>query len=193
MKKTLIILILLFSSSVAAEDISDFQIEGMSIGDSLLNYFSEVEIYQNKRYYLEGKRDFYVVGSGHLNLKTYDSVDIYLKTDDKKYLVHQIVAFIFFEKNFDKCHKKQKEIFDHIKMLLKSSEIVESGDTPHTYDVSGLSKRNYVSFIVNSDYLKIECLNWSQAIEKKHPGWTDNLSVSVLNGEINDWSNNGYP
>ena len=37
MKKTLIILVLLFSSSVIAEDISDFEIEGMSIGDSLLD------------------------------------------------------------------------------------------------------------------------------------------------------------
>ena len=41
MKKTLILLVLLFSSSVFAEDISDFQIEGMSIGDSLLDYVSE--------------------------------------------------------------------------------------------------------------------------------------------------------
>ena len=44
MKKTLIILVLLFSSSVVAEDISDFEIEGMSVGDSLLDYFSEAEI-----------------------------------------------------------------------------------------------------------------------------------------------------
>ena len=32
---------MLFSSSVLVEDISDFQIEGMSIGDSLLDYFSD--------------------------------------------------------------------------------------------------------------------------------------------------------
>ena len=44
MKKTLIILVLLFSSSVFADDISDFEIEGMSIGDSLLDYMSEEEI-----------------------------------------------------------------------------------------------------------------------------------------------------
>ena len=44
MRIILTIFILLSSSSVLAEDISDFQIEGMSIGDSLLNYFSETEI-----------------------------------------------------------------------------------------------------------------------------------------------------
>ena len=41
MKTLLTLFVVLFSSSVLAEDISDFQIEGMSIGDSLLDYFSE--------------------------------------------------------------------------------------------------------------------------------------------------------
>ena len=44
MKTLLILFVLLFSSSVIAEDISDFEIEGISIGDSLLDYFSEEEI-----------------------------------------------------------------------------------------------------------------------------------------------------
>ena len=44
MKKTLIIFVLLFSSSVLAEDISDFEIEGISVGDSLLDYMSAKKI-----------------------------------------------------------------------------------------------------------------------------------------------------
>ena len=44
MKTFLTLFVLLFSSSVVAEDISDFEIEGMSIGDSLLDYFSKEEI-----------------------------------------------------------------------------------------------------------------------------------------------------
>ena len=34
-----------------ADDIRDFQIEGMSIGDSLLDYFSEEEINKYKKNY----------------------------------------------------------------------------------------------------------------------------------------------
>ena len=49
MKTFLTLFVLLFSSSVVAEDISDFQIEGMSIGDSLLDYFSEKKIRNNKK------------------------------------------------------------------------------------------------------------------------------------------------
>jgi len=46
MKKFLAILILIFTLQTPsqADDIRDFQIEGMSIGDSLLDYFSEEEI-----------------------------------------------------------------------------------------------------------------------------------------------------
>ena len=47
MKKLLALLfsiLLLSSPSVFAEDISDFQIEGISIGDSLLDYMTEDEI-----------------------------------------------------------------------------------------------------------------------------------------------------
>ena len=45
--------LILFSlqTSSWADDISDFEIEGVSIGDSLLDYFSEDEI-NNKKYFL---------------------------------------------------------------------------------------------------------------------------------------------
>ena len=41
MKTLLTLFVLLFSSSVFADDISDFEIEGISIGDSLLEHLSE--------------------------------------------------------------------------------------------------------------------------------------------------------
>ena len=44
-----LILIFCFQSWTKADDIRDFEIEGMSIGDSLLNYFSEEEIKENEK------------------------------------------------------------------------------------------------------------------------------------------------
>jgi len=53
MKKLLGILVLglLLSTSAYTDDIKDFQIERISIGDSALDYFSEKEIKKNKRKY----------------------------------------------------------------------------------------------------------------------------------------------
>ena len=56
MKTLLTLFVLFFSSSVFADDISDFQIEGMSIGDSLLEYFSEEEILSSHEYFYKGDK-----------------------------------------------------------------------------------------------------------------------------------------
>ena len=58
MKKLLILLfsiLLLSSTSVFADDISDFQIEGISLGDSLLDYMTEDEILKE----IERTKDWY--------------------------------------------------------------------------------------------------------------------------------------
>ena len=55
MKILLTLFVMFFSSSVFADDISDFEIEGMSIGDSLLDYMSEEEIVEG----IEKTKDMY--------------------------------------------------------------------------------------------------------------------------------------
>ena len=74
MKKllTILITILVLQAPSLADDISDFQIEGISIGDSLLDYFSEEEIkakgnfvYKSKKFITfstKSKSNVWVVG-----------------------------------------------------------------------------------------------------------------------------------
>ena len=57
-----LVLIFSFQSWTKADDISDFEIEGMSIGDSLLNYFSEEEILKNNINYPYKDDKYFVVG-----------------------------------------------------------------------------------------------------------------------------------
>ena len=58
MKKILAILILILTLQTPswADDIRDFQIEGMSIGDSALNFFSESDIKKNSQNYYKNKK-----------------------------------------------------------------------------------------------------------------------------------------
>ena len=93
MNRLILIFILTFNfqSFTKADDISDFQIEGMSIGDSLLNYFTKKEI--RKSLVRNYKSDKYKTAE-FLNLKSfkkYDSLNInFLKKDNKKiiYAIH---------------------------------------------------------------------------------------------------------
>ena len=62
MKRLLLILILTlsFQTLTKADDIRDFEIEGMSIGDSLLNLFSEEELIEQFKGNIYNCLNFYL-------------------------------------------------------------------------------------------------------------------------------------
>ena len=105
MKKLSICLFLIlfsFSALSFADDISDFQIEGMSIGDSALDYFTEEQIQKNKKDYYKDKT-FTPVQNDYLPFfETYDAVDFDYKTGDNNYIIHALSGIIIYEK---KCRR----------------------------------------------------------------------------------------
>ena len=107
-KKILLIFILTFNfqSLAKADDIRDFQIEGMSVGDSALDYFSEEKIKKNIS--IPGKK--FNVSGFNFDSGIYDRITIGYKTDDKKYEIHSISAHVIFGDNIKACYKKQNEI-----------------------------------------------------------------------------------
>ena len=92
MKVFLAVLILIFSfqSWTKADDISDFEIEGMSIGDSALRYFDKVEI-DNSTSVMQGE---YKKSILRTNLKQYDSLILTYKNNDKKYILEGLTGNI---------------------------------------------------------------------------------------------------
>ena len=87
MKKLLVLLFSLFllsSPSVFADDISDFEIEGISIGDSLLDYMTEEEILkeieENKDgyYYLNEPKKYLEIYIWN-DFSIYDMVSVFIK------------------------------------------------------------------------------------------------------------------
>ena len=106
MKVFLSVLILIFSfqSWTKADDIRDFEIEGMSVGDSLLDYFSEQEIkdsysssqYPNKEFILYYFKDLPF-------FEVYEAITVAVKANDKSYLIYDIGGSIYFANNFNKC------------------------------------------------------------------------------------------
>ena len=90
MKKLCIYLFLvLFSLQTPswAEDIRDFQIEGMSVGDSLLDYMSKDEILNNDQKVYSNNSKFLAINfNGKKNI--YDYVYLYVKRNDNKYIIY---------------------------------------------------------------------------------------------------------
>ena len=189
MKRLLLILILTFSfqSWTKADDIRDFELEGISIGDSLLDYMTVKEIKNAERNYAQNKK-YYVVGYDK-NLKTYETTDIYLKSGDNKYIVRSIAGTIFMDVN--KCLLKKDIIVDELKSLFPNST-PETNSGNHTYDKSGKSKQHQTYFsLINDDHVRVECVDWSKKISNKN-NWQDNLAVGAVSTEILLWIESGY-
>ena len=121
MRVFLSVLILIFSllSWTKADDVSDFEIEGMSIGESLLNFMSEKQITEalgsEKAYFYENK--FVTISSwdNRDKYETYDNVGIILKQDDSTYKIYGLEGLLINQDgNIDDCYKKQESIAKEI-------------------------------------------------------------------------------
>jgi hypothetical protein len=122
MKRLLIILILTlsFQTLTKADNIRDFEIEGMSIGDSLLDYFSkdEIEDYITLDYYKTLSIDYReIYGLAEFKrlprFKTYTNVTMDFFKKDNEFII-QTISGVIFVNNLEDCHDKQNQIDDEL-------------------------------------------------------------------------------
>ena len=180
--KFVIIFFLIFSlqSWAKADDIRDFQIEGMSIGDSLLEFYKIDKINSApKAYYPKSKKHYIIEISD--NFKTYDVVAFHTKENDKQFKITSIKGVIFFNKKIKKCKKKMKEVELEIsKSLDIEKKLYEEAEYP---DKSG---KGYITeFEIDKNSLRIWCVDFYKKAEKL--GSIDNLSVSIEPYEFSKW------
>ena len=164
-----------------ADDIRDFQIEGMSIGDSALDYFSEKEIKKNSKNYYKNKKYTPVENNNFSFFQTYDAVDLRFKTNDKKYIIQSIAGVFYYDKNVKDCYKRMDQVVKDIKEFLDDIEyqhrkLVEK----HSADKSGKSKvtSSYFDF-ESKDMAYVQCYDYSD-----ESGWGDHLKVGIATKEF---------
>jgi len=189
MKKTLIILVLLFSSSVFAEDISDFQIEGMSIGDSLLDYFDEKKLQTNKLMPSFKNKKFVMISLKEFRkIDKYETVYLWVKDKDKKYIIYSVEGYVYYPNNIQGCYKEQKKIIKEMNEFFKEESIQDNGlrTRPHSGDKSGKSSiTETVFWFPSGGRVQISCMDFSKQTE-----WKDQLSVAIDSQEYSYFLNN---
>ena len=187
MKRLLLILILTlsFQTWTKADDIRDFQIEGMSIGDSALDYFSKSEI---KKYSSRGnyKDKSFLYSSIPYKKNGYTKINFHYKNKDKSYKVYAISGVIYFKDNYKKCLIKQAEIEEEVSPLLKSftKKIFERKKNSN----SKSGERDVYAYHYlndNNDQIRIACTDWSKKMK-----YIDHLRLDVLSKEFREWINN---
>jgi len=198
MKKLSTYLFLIFFSFSApsfADDIRDFQIEGMSVGDSLLNHFSEKKIIQeiNSKWSLDYGNKFIQIGVGEgknyslsKKIEIYDSVSVVLKLNDKNYIIYSLAGRITC-KPLEECHTIKKNIVSDLENVLTYKKR-DTGENIHPEDKSGKSKTYTTDFFSKSydERIVVEFYDWSEEILKeKH--WEDNVKVIIHSKEFDDF------
>ena len=183
-----LVLIFSFQSWTKADDVSEFEIEGMSIGDSLLDYFSKKDIKKfDKTYYPKSKK-FYLREGESSKYEIYDSVQFAFKKKDKTYEIYGLSGTVFYETNIKECLKKMNEIEKELNSIFKETEIRQYGESKHSEDKSGESKQLAQTqyLFSNGGVISIDCTDWSEKFKSKY-GYTDNLSISIYSKEYEDF------
>ena len=190
MKRLLLILILAFSFQTLskADDITDFQIEGISIGDSLLEIFSKEEIEGIDPTIYPDSDKFYELAIVSNKFDDYNQVTFGIKKNDKKYVIYSLVGDLYFNYEFLKCMKKKKEILKEVSSFFPTQK---KTDYKYVYkDIDdGKSYAQITDFkFKKNDLVKIFCVNWTKETKEKRK-FFDMLSVAAVTYEYQNWIN----
>ena len=170
-----------FQTLAKADDIKDFEIEGMSIGDSALDFFTKKEIKDKKRNYY--KDDEFIPSEFEYlkSFKTYDAIQITYKKNDLSYQIYGLAGFLDFPKNIKDCYKKKDEITDEISSLFPNKQFKNS-KTKHKADTSGKSIKIKSVIFLETGSITVSCDDWSKKI-----GYMDVLRIDISTNDFNDW------
>ena len=109
MKRLILILILTFGllSLSKANDISDFKIDDIGIGDSLLDLFTEDVIKKNKADYYKDNT-FSTISFDSLS-KEYNEIQVSWKTSDMDYRLVDVTGGVY-QNDMEACYKKMEKL-----------------------------------------------------------------------------------
>tara|TARA_B100001996_G_scaffold130062_1_gene98866 strand:- start:1368 stop:1991 length:624 start_codon:yes stop_codon:yes gene_type:complete len=199
----LIIWILTFQTQSLADNIRYFQIEGMSIGDSALDYFSESQLENNEQgwhnYTYNEFSTSYMPGKGFYNwfLVTY-------KNDDNNFIIEGLVGGLE-KKNYDnkECNNKLDDVALNISESFKNTFREEkkfyklTADASQTYPFAGKSTVTSLSFnfldkakIILSCYIMDKKNKQNESLLTSILKQRDSFRIDVRSSEFVNYLNN---
>ncbi len=192
MRVFLTVLVLIFSlqSWTKADDIRDFEIEGISIGDSLLDFYSigEIESIDDNFKVFYKDKTFYDL---QLDVKKYEIWPILsfsVKKNDKKYIIHAVAGG-----NFVKSLKECKQQQDQIVKDLTDTFLVDIKSKKYNFKYEDLADGKSIAYVDDFNLfngsLRVYCTDWSDQTELETT-YTDNIRLEIGTQEYFEWLNN---
>ena len=193
MRVFIAVLVLIFSlqSWTKADDIRDFEIEGMSIGDNALNFYSKSLIDSEKEFYPGSKKFFRTIINLNKNENEFSSIQLHIKIEEGNYIIYSISGLIYYDRSDSKnvCLNKRKKIVNDISSILISAKKTKPEIKKYKQDKTGNSTHNTIYFDFKSDqseYAKVGCVFYGDEFYKKKK-WSNHLRLAFTSSEFHYW------
>tara|TARA_Y100000768_G_C23973307_1_gene681684 strand:+ start:1421 stop:2005 length:585 start_codon:yes stop_codon:yes gene_type:complete len=186
-KILILVFILIFNiqSWTKADDIRDFEIEGMSVGDSALNFVDKITLDSKNSYMWEDKKYGSYAAESNGN-DIYDYWQIFYLDNDQKYIIQYISGFNYIT-DLEECNKTKKNIVFEIKNLIPDSDFTDFGKIPHPGDSTGKSQAYKVQFkLKDKSEIMVTCTVFSKKYKET---WSlgNTLSVSAHSKKFSNY------
>ena len=189
MKKLLLILLLSISQITSADELSDFEVLGMSIDDNLLNFITEDEILDeidkrkklNRYSHLKEPNKFLEITVPKQEHYLYDGVDVFIKnTAQKNYTIHGIRGFRYYIEDFDACIKRRNQIVEILTNMfpdVKTGPFIDE-DNEGIMDKFSLGNSERI--------IDVSCIDLQETYRLKN-NFREGLEFVIRNEEFSKW------
>tara|TARA_B100000029_G_C17365483_1_gene884122 strand:+ start:343 stop:963 length:621 start_codon:yes stop_codon:yes gene_type:complete len=182
-----LILGLFLTTQIKANEIRDFQIEGMSLYDSLLNYYNEEKINSSDLGWWKGKEYKTVAIMDEKNFKDFEGLQISFKRNDSTYAIENIDAIKYL--NIENCYEEFDQTEKVLDELFSNAKKSKKYTYKHTADKTGESKITDIVWTFPSGNLAIiACYDWSNAFLAEKKGWGDHFRVTLSSKEFDEFA-----
>ena len=184
MRIFLSLLVLIFnlqSWAMADDKIEDFEIQGISVGDSLLDHFTLNNIdkaLQNASYYKNKRFVEIFLETENIDFENLEKLQVAIEPNDKNYIIEKILLSRNFNNEIEKCKIfKKRFIKDNSDFLINAERFDQ--DTVASVDKTGNSYRYISSFILpTGGFFNFVCTDYGKEMYERH-GWYDSFTVSI--------------
>mgnify|MGYP001176124648 FL=1 len=181
-----IFLVLMWCNFGVADDIKNFEIESMRVGESALNYFTKEEIENGKQPQQYPGSDRYIISNifEHKNFEKFVQIQINYLKDDAEYRMGGILG---------------SSPYDDIKLCLKDKDVMENKmdkffDVPAKqtatqdkhYDQTGNSKTHITQYSLKNGLVLITCDDWSTKMTNEE-NLRDIISVNLIGEDFKNF------
>ena len=176
-------LIISFQHWTKADDIRDFEIEGISLGDSLLSFYNKDEIDNNLRNFYNDE-SYLISLLPTLNKESmYEYIQVHFKKNDREYIVKSIDGLI--DIDIKECLNLQNKVVNEISSMFENVKKEGPFINKHSGDKSGKSTTKHIEWVFNDTLIEVVCYDFVEPME-----FLDGLNVAITSNEIRNWLNN---